>query len=384
MAPLLRPGRGMRRLTLALSLLAACADPSSNDPPDAAVAVDAGRVDGGAPTDGGGRLDGGPGGEACASGLERYSLVAVRPLPAASALRLPNLLPAVEVVAAGDGAEFSLRLEVCRDGGTPTLHAALYRASSFETPTLYRVDPTIARPTEAIVEVAEGVVIERRLPPSDTLVEGLAAALGGDPSALHVRLFGESGLLLRGHAGFVALASGRVTATSIEYTSVFVVVGSLAARDVFAGLPCPFAETTLQASFALGTASFDARACTFQGGGETMGYRLVELTVTDTNPALTAAERQPITLTGDAAVRAVMTYAWNHHNGCDSFHLALPHADYAATASPLAGCGDPVANAPTRDPDAFGDVLYRVRYRGGPWAEGSIPGCRHYLLCGGR
>jgi hypothetical protein len=382
----------MRTLLLAALLLTGCAETSPGDGGDGGAA-DAGRPDGARPDggpDAGGTADAGASADAgadarpCASGLERYSLGAVRPVPMPSALNLPNLLPGTEVVSAGDGAEAGLRLEICRDGGQPTLRSALFRAWSSETPTLYRLDPTITQPTEAVVELPEGVVLERRLPTSATLVEGLAAALEGAPEALHVRLFGESGLVLRGHAGFVALAAGRVDATTITYGSIRVVVGTLARGDVFANLPCPFGESALAARFSLGSAGFDVRACTFLGGGETLGYRIVALTVTDPNAALAPAEQQPITFTGDAAVRAVLSYAWNHHNGCDSFHLALPHADYAATTSPIAGCGTPVPSAPDRAPDGFGDVLYRVRYHGGPWTEGTIPGCHHYLFCGGR
>jgi len=133
----------------------------------------------------------------------------------------------------------------------------------------------------------------------------------------------------------------------------------------------------------MSTATFEVTACTFLGGGETTGYRISSLAVQDSSPELTEAERQRFEYDGEAAVEAVMTYAWNHHNACDSFHLALAHADYAASSSPAAGCGDTVPNAPPRifDEDPRLPVLFRIRYHGGDWTDGTMPDCYHYLFC---
>jgi hypothetical protein len=367
-----------RNILLLFLLLSACAERDPDGPRDAGP-VDASPSDGGS-----GPLDAGLATSDCATGLRYYSLEPVQPLPAVEALELPGLIEGAQVIAAGDGAEHSARLEVCEDGGRPTLRALLHRAFSFETPTLYRWDDTLLAPTDSVVQLEEGLVIERRFPPSSAQVEGLAAALAGDPRDLRIRIPGEYGLLLRGHDGFVALAQGNVDAAGIVYSSINIVVGRLAPGDVFARLPCPFGESTLRTSFALGSATFDVEACTFAGGGETLGYRIASLAVTDTSPALAPPERATFRFDDEASVEAVMTYAWHHHNGCDSFHLALPHADYAATASPIAGCGAPVPNAPARDPSTPGDVLFRVRHRGGAWTEGAIDGCHHFLFCAAR
>jgi hypothetical protein len=148
-------------------------------------------------------------------------------------------------------------------------------------------------------------------------------------------------------------------------------------------MKCRFGEDPLTTSFTMSTATFDVEACTVLGGGFTAGYRIHYLAVTDTSPDLTEAERMKIEFTSEAEVEAVMNYVWNHHNACDSFHLALPYADYAASAAPAAGCGETVPNAPMRDFDEppGAPVFFRIRYHGGEWVDGEIPGCTHYLFC---
>lgn len=124
-------------------------------------------------------------------------------------------------------------------------------------------------------------------------------------------------------------------------------------------------------------------ACSFLGGGITRGYRIDRLTVQDSSPQLQAADRGRFEFKSRAEVEGVLNYRWNHHNACDSFHLALPHADYAASSAPAAGCGPQVPNAPPRriDEPSTSPVLYRLRYYGGAWKDGSIPGCTHFLEC---
>lgn len=174
-----------------------------------------------------------------------------------------------------------------------------------------------------------------------------------------------------------------VGANSIIYSSIYVVAGRLVPGDVIAGRPCPLGESLLERSWRMGSADFEVDACTYLGGGHTTAYRISRLSITDTNSALSPAEQMTHRFEGEAAVEAVLNYRWNHHNACDSFHLALPHADYAATTAPLAGCGSQVPNAPPRDfeDDPSGPVEFRVRYHGGTWTDGTMPGCTHYMFC---
>ncbi|MCC6874170.1 MAG: hypothetical protein IT378_07660, partial [Sandaracinaceae bacterium] len=314
--------------------------------------------------------------------LVHYSLTRVAPLPPVSSLELTGLPNGVELISAADGSDYDARLSVCQRGTARSLVALLVTEGSFTTPTYYRVDPTAPAPLQEVVDHGQGLVVQIRLPPAALQVEGLDAALDGNLDPLAIRVLYDSGVVLLGHAGFLALARGRVSASAVEYTSIYVTVGGLREGDVFRDRPCHFGESLWQRSFQLATATFEVGACTFLGGGETFGYRIHYLAVTDTNAALTPAEQQRIELAGEPAVDAALTYRWNHHNGCDSFHLALPHADYAATASPLAGCGLPVPEAPPRDiSDPDRTVLYRIRYHGGAWTDGVLTGCHHYLLC---
>jgi hypothetical protein len=150
---------------------------------------------------------------------------------------------------------------------------------------------------------------------------------------------------------------------------------------VFSDLECRFEETPLETSFTMASATFEVKACTGLGGGETLAYRITSLAIQDSSSELTEAERMRFEFPTKEDVDRVLNYQWNHHNACDSFHLALPHADYAASAPPLAGCGTTVPNAPARSFDDTGPVKYRLRYHGGAWVEGEMTGCRHYMWC---
>lgn len=372
-------------LLLAVALVGCESTPSRSD----AGPADAARADGGSTTaDGGAGLpDSGPGDPLglCPTGatLLHYSFTPVVPLPSVASLELLGLPNGVQLLSAGPSSDSDLRLDVCEDGaGQRTLAAVLHTIGAFSVPSFYRIDPSLAAPVEEIIDHGQGNVVQVRLPPAAFVVSGLEAALGGDLDPLAIRLVYDSGLLILGHPGFIAAAQGRVGVSTVEYTSIFVLVGGLGPGDAFAGRTCRFGETPRARSFQMATAAFEVAACTFLGGGETAGYRIYRLAITDPSTELTPAERERFEFTGEAAVEAVLTYRWNHHNGCDSFHLALPHADYAATTSPLAGCGTPVDNAPLRDfNDMDGTVHYRLRYHGGAWVEGAMPDCPHYLLC---
>lgn len=318
------------------------------------------------------------------STLERYSLASLPTLPPSSALALPDQPAFLEtLMARDDGVGSSVRFDVCRDGSGVELRAVLYYGDSFGFPIHYVYDDTITVPVVDYVDIAQGMVEQVRLPADDWIVTGLDAAIGGDLASLRARLTHTSGLIVHGHAGFLAVAPGNVTATTVDYNSIYVIVGALVPGDVFAALPCPFGERPKEVTFDLDTATFEVEACTFLGGGETEGYRITKLAITDPNPMLDPSEQVRFEFDGETAVEEVLNYRWNHHNACDSFHLALPHADYAASSAPLAGCGQTVPNAPPRkftDPPSS-PVAWRIRYHGGAWREGTMATCTHYMFC---
>lgn len=373
----------MRARLLLLCLLVACGETRRDNPPrDGGTPLrDAGAAqrDGGTPD--GGHVDGGVVSDLCPPGapLTSYSLVAPATLPPASALELPNG-PAFLEPEAGDNVTYGARFDVCQTSSGPVLAAMLFLRWS--TAQYYVRDAEATAPSMDFIDLPEGPAIEYRVPVDRFPVEGLADALAGDSSSLRIRVEQESGVIVHGHADFVAMTSANLSGAQIEYTSVGVLVGTLVEGNVFADLECPFGEWPNEATFDFDTAHFEARYCSFLGGGETEGYRIEHLTVTDTNPALSVDEQEPFVFDGAAAVEAVMNYQWNHHNACDSFHLVLPHADYAASTPPLAGCGATVPNAPPR---AFDDpptpVAYRVRYHGGAWTDGMMADCYHYMFC---
>lgn len=382
----------MQRLLFLPLLAAACAsDPSGVDagpPRDASTAPDSGiRTDAAAGADATASPDASaPSTALCPDGtpMTHYSLTAIAAAPPLASIDLPNLHPNTIIAIAGSEGAHHLRLDVCRDGaGAPTIQSMMAVEASFEAPRLYLPDPAVTAQQERFIETPLGQVFELRIPPADLRVEGLAAALTGDLRALRIRVLGMNGTLIVGHADFIAVARGEVTATAITYTALTVIVGGLAAGDAFAGRRCPFGHTPLDETFRLGTATFEVGGCSFLGGGATMGYEFHRLTVEDTNPLLMPADRAKLEFATKAAVDAVLTYKWNHHNACDSFHLALPHADYAASSAPMAGCGTQVPNAPPRmfEEPFDAPVKYRFRYYGGAWTDAEAMGCSSYMAC---
>ena len=374
--------------TTSLVFFWACSDSGSPSPGDAGSGPDADASEVVPPDDGGGGKSGGDGGGqtvSCPAGatLVQYSLTRPDTLPTVGMLDLPGLHPATIIVPAGDGSSDSMRFDLCQDAGGLELHAIVLRGEAVSLASRYVLDASITSAVSNFVEIPEGRVFEIRVPRSAAVVEGLSEAITGDLRPLRIRLLGEMGLLVVGQAGFVAVARGNVGAASIEYTSLYVLIGGLAPGDVFAGLRCRFGEMFLETSFQLDTALFEIEACTFLGGGITTGHRIRRLAVEDSNSALEEVHRHRFEFTTESEVDGVLNYRWNHHNACDSFHLALGHADYAASSAPAAGCGPQVPNAPLRDVNEPTDspVRYRIRYYGGDWRDGSIAGCSHYLGC---
>jgi hypothetical protein len=382
----MKPERLLGLFALTCNLSGAC---SESVPPaqegDGGTHMDAPASEAPAPGDSGTESDAEVLPALCPSGavLVQYSLTPLQSAPPLGALELPGLHPATIIVQAGNGLSNSMRLDLCQESDGLRLHAILLRGEAVTLASRFVLDDSITSPATEVVEIAEGRVQEVRVPRTAVVVEGLGEAIAGNLPALRIRLPGEKGLLVVGHSDFLAVARGRVDAATIQYTSLYVMVGDLAPGNVFAGLRCPFGQTPLTTSFRLDTAQFDLEACTFLGGGITTGYRIHRLAVQDSNPGLEEAYRGRFELTTEAEVKSVMNYRWNHHNACDSFHLTLGHADYAASTAPAAGCGPQVPEAPPRNIDepSTAPLLYRIRYHGGAWRDGSVAGCSHFLYC---
>ncbi|HEY3493158.1 MAG TPA: hypothetical protein VGK73_00675, partial [Polyangiaceae bacterium] len=214
--------------------------------------------------------DAGAGGDlfgACPGARWRpFSFEAPETLPSPDDLPLPDVPDFAEVVAAGDGYDNSVRLDVCEaENGALSLGSVLHVESSFGMPTLYRVDPEVTAPQQNFIEIDGSMVEELRLPPADVVVSGLAAALDGDYEGFSVEFRHEWGAVIGGAADFVAFARGN---PGVQYNSIYFVAGTLVPGDVFAQRTCAFGEMPLETSFTLDTATFDVEACTFLGGGE--------------------------------------------------------------------------------------------------------------------
>ena len=353
-------------------------------------APDQGASDAGAPDAGAPNVDAGtdaglpPGGEdpfeLCPNGeVVHYSLAPLASPPAPSALEFSGLPSGVQIFSVSDAA--GVRFELCQEGGALSLQGILWEGPS-NVPTLFRSDESISAPEQNLLQLEIGTVFEVRFPASDWRVQGLEEALSGDLDPLEVRVLGEFGMLALGHEGYIAMVTGRVDESSIEYNSIAVTVGALVPGDSFEDRRCPLGEMPHDASFNLGSARFEVQTCTFQAAGHTTGYRIAFLAVQDDSPALSADAQQRFVFDSEEAVEGVMNYVWNHHNACDSFFLDLPHADYAATTAPLAGCGVAVDNAPMRDlNDDPTTILYRVRYGDGAWEDRTATDCSHYIFC---
>ncbi|MGE0174935.1 MAG: hypothetical protein AB7T49_19235 [Oligoflexales bacterium] len=130
------------------------------------------------------------------------------------------------------------------------------------------------------------------------------------------------------------------------------------------------------------------QTCTYGGGGETTGYDIKKIQITDESTHLGSENHQTYTLEGDQIKKvtqgdqpgAVMKYSWSHHNACDSFVVTLPHATYAATAAAMAGCGRIVDGAPQRTwEDEHLDIMYKITYAKSEIVEGRVA-CFHYLF----
>jgi hypothetical protein len=245
---------------------------------------------------------------------------------------------------------------------------------------------------------------------SSSRIKGLAEALFGDVGGLEIFIAAEGsstqGLLITGRSYQDASGAAQSLALAVkarkkkkagaydfqtlgDFLSLNLMVGSLVPGNPIEGQACEGGAVEEDRVFVIGSAVFEVKICRSQSAGETAEYTVEKVTITDSNPTIPAGS-QKVVIPGEQIKKDVngttsssikMVYAVNHHNGCDSFYLDLsPHAQYAATAAAMAGCGKAVKNAPPRDFDDDRQVtLTRVRYGSAPWQEGQI-GCRHFLL----
>lgn len=157
--------------------------------------------------------------------------------------------------------------------------------------------------------------------------------------------------------------------------------GTLAYGDPFAGLKCGANKKFVKSKFLLGTAFFSTEQCMWQGAGETTDYQFLNVSVTDSNPKLGANANKTFSISGEEKLVKGKQFTQNHHNACDSFYFIFPHAKYAATTSPCAGCGNSLPEAPQRNmDDQRPGVLYRAWYPSNNVVDGEQEKCGHYLF----
>lgn len=210
---------------------------------------------------------------------------------------------------------------------------------------------------------------------------GLNAFLfGGDAAEFAVTLPTQGSYIaeyrLKGwKAGEVSFVTVAAFAGSGETLSMedLVIAATLDYGDFATEGGCRSFEKFKTSTLQMNTATLTFGYCTFPSGGETVGFRISGLKVSDSNPGLTAEQRREFSFDEDA-LADVLKYRWNHHNSCDAFTVRLPHATYAATSGATFTM-DPghcagFEEAPARDPNDHGNVKWVLRYTSGEEAAG--------------
>lgn len=182
------------------------------------------------------------------------------------------------------------------------------------------------------------------------VVEGLDAAVFGDPAALRLELhhpdmpagemFPYEHFVMRGftHGGASFVAAGVADPDGDGFRPLLgrVIAGDLVQGDMPDANGCLPGERHETSAFRLADARFETAYCTHITTDRSLAYRLLSLSVTDSNPAM-AAELRGKTISVPAEQLAEI-YSWGHHNVNDDFHLELPHATYSASSgSPFPG-----------------------------------------------
>lgn len=206
--------------------------------------------------------------------------------------------------------------------------------------------------------------------------EGLDEAVFGDTTHLKLLLRFKKdtkAILIRGGPSFVGAISVSIKDVSSpviwKITSLYGLLGELTFGDLLFKSVCKKAgQWESHSTLKLDSAHLIFDYCSYLGGGETTGYDIYKITITDNNPHLKVENRnKKMTFEGED-LKKYLRYHWGHHNACDSFVLSIPQwkAQYSATSSPAAGCGGQVEGAPNRSMDDPQEIqrkaIYQINY----------------------
>jgi hypothetical protein len=291
----------------------------------------------------------------CATGTSpaSFSLVPITKWPTAK--KVAAVIPGITQITRAKG-NLSFRLDLCGDdnNGAFTLKRVLFH-------------PYSESPIEMYDESNSKFVT----------VEKLQEALFEQPQGFKVVIRGSDnrGVLI---VGAKNTPENFIAAVGIEFmangkyqpTAISALVGTFFLGDSLSGGPCKIGQDQRTSTVKLGTANLTFDICTFLGGGETTGYTINSLKVTDTNSAIPQNMRGVEQIFEGEALKQALAYRYNHHNACDSFVLKATalKAVYTASSSPAAGCGMTLPGAPERKFDELdthlGKTLYRTDYNG--------------------
>ncbi|MGE0172342.1 MAG: hypothetical protein AB7T49_06140 [Oligoflexales bacterium] len=307
-----------------------------------------------------------------------FSLREMDPMPSASVLPYSSPI----------GFKFNIpskrnvRVDVCVDemNGTVEVRQVLF-IGNFSDPILKVIVD------KSLVEPIHGDDVHR-IPPSLMRAKGVENAVFGDPSELSLFMPTEDnqGILVQSFKDgtTVFTIAARVTEQNGAYdpNSTLLLAGTFEQGNPFVPVdsgPCKEQQFELARTFTMEKAVFKFDGCMFQGGGETLGYEISKIEITDESSELKPEERKTFQFEG-AEMTKVFKYRWNHHNGCDSFVLTLPHATYTATAAARTGCASILNGAPVRTiEDESKETMYKFTYKGGKVLEGRFT-CENYML----
>ena len=242
----------------------------------------------------------------------------------------------------------SLRLEVCFRGVEETI--------------LKRVVSTLDPAKPQVFTVGEATLAK---------ADGLSDALNGaNYDRLELLVHDNDGAIrVRGSGRFtgsvVAVVEGEMKSGKFTLKSPATLAGVLAYGDVFANARCPIRQQFKTSSFDLGTATIEAEYCTRGDVGETTGYDILKMKVSDSSQNLRPQLRGAVVeLEGDA-LKAALQFRFNHHNACDSFILRVDQlgAIYSATSPAAAGCGLVLEGAPPRKYNFDGENSRRSLFK---------------------
>lgn len=188
--------------------------------------------------------------------------------------------------------------------------------------------------------------------PSAT-VKGLSEAVFGDVSKLEILVPSENPQVGAVHVkawtysgkAFVTFAKGTVTQGkftpdgapgNMAYKQI--TFGQFAAGDPFLSGECGSEESLVKLELRIGSVKIDGKSCVKTSiRGST--HRFKSVTVTDSNPTLTAKQKKPVVMETPDQLASVFEYVDSQHNFMDKMTINLPHATYIiqGNASPSDG-----------------------------------------------